>query len=608
MRAGLAVALAGLLLLEPPPPARIGMTRVFPYPGQIGAFIANADGTGERPLVSPADIDYDAAWSPDGRSIVFTSERNGSADLYRMHEDGSGLERLTDSPAYDDQAAFAPDGKRVVFVSTRGDGTADLFTLDLTTRKVKPLTPGPGGDFRPSWSPDGQWIAFSSDRASSFPFAHGRWERLHVAEVYVVRPDGSGLRRLTPHTDSTFCGSPKWTGDSKRVVAYCTTAEQTLDNRRASPDHPEDSRIVSIDVASGAMADLSVGHGVNFNPSPLGADLVGYVRKDGPDRGIRYSDGRRGPAGDILVASWSPDGRRVAFHRRLTVQRRPWARTWSRDSRFDLAFVGGGSSFSPTGDRFAYVGGGQNAKGAAIMIATAEGDSARALYRDSTRNILAPQWAPNGDRIVFGIGIFNAFFNGFRGLFLNPEDRVEGGAQVAIINADGTGFRELTSGPNNNAFPSTSPDGRRVVYRTFGPDGNGLRIMDIETGQVTSLGSGYDNFPLWSPRGDLIMFARQAAGAYEIYTIKPDGSGLKQLTHSRGNDAHMAWSPDGEYIAFASSRKGLKDEAIYTNAPQPYGEIFVMKFDGTDVRQLTDNQWEEGTPVWRPSARSTAAR
>jgi Tol biopolymer transport system component len=146
------------------------------------------------------------------------------------------------------------------------------------------------------------------------------------------------------------------------------------------------------------------------------------------------------------------------------------------------------------------------------------------------------------------------------------------------------------------------------VYRTFGPDGNGLRIMDIETGQVTSLGSGYDNFPLWSPRGDLILFARQAAGAYEIYTIKPDGSGLKQLTHSRGNDAHMAWSPDGEYIAFASSRKGFKDEAIYTNAPQPYGEIFVMKFDGTDVRQLTDNQWEEGTPVWRPSARSTAAR
>ena len=49
-----------------------------------------------------------------------------------------------------------------------------------------------------------------------------------------------------------------------------------------------------------------------------------------------------------------------------------------------------------------------------------------------------------------------------------------------------------------------------------------------------------------------------------------------QLTNSRGNDAHMAWSPDGERITFASERMGFKDEVIYTDAPQPYGEIFVM--------------------------------
>src|SRR5690242_15369735 len=85
MRARLTVALAGLVLLEPPEPQRIVVTRVFPQPGQIGLFIANADGTDERSLGSPNDIDYDAAWSPDGKSMVFTSERNGSADLYRMN-------------------------------------------------------------------------------------------------------------------------------------------------------------------------------------------------------------------------------------------------------------------------------------------------------------------------------------------------------------------------------------------------------------------------------------------------------------------------------------------------------------------------------------------
>src|SRR5207302_3184812 len=103
------------------------------------------------------------------------------------------------------------------------------------------------------------------------------------------------------------------------------------------------------------------------------------------------------------------------------------------------------------------------------------------------------------------------------------------------------------------------------VYRTFGPDGEGLRIMDIETKRVTPIASGYDNFPLWSPRGDLIMFSRQDAGDYEIWTVKPDGTGLKQLTHSRGNDAHMAWSPNVEHILFASTRTGFKDEAIYTD-------------------------------------------
>ena len=89
-----------------------------------------------------------------------------------------------------------------------------------------------------------------------------------------------------------------------------------------------------------------------------------------------------------------------------------------------------------------------------------------------------------GDQIIFGIGHFGAFFNGFHDLFLGKPDRVDGGAQIAMINVDGSGFRELTTGPNNNGFPSMSPDATRVVYRTFGPEGEGLRIMNIATNTV----------------------------------------------------------------------------------------------------------------------------
>ncbi len=586
-------------------PQKIVFARVFPSPGQIGLYVAARDGSGERLLLSSPDADYDPVWSPDGASIVFTSDREGSADLFRVTPDGTGLERITDDPAYDDQAAFSPDGARLAFVTTRAGGTADIWILDLKTRRARPLTSGPGGDFRPAWSPDGQWIAFSSDRNSKLPFAHGRWEPLHLVDIYVVHPDGSGLKRLTE--PGNFCGSPKFSTDSRRVIVYCMTSEQTLANRRPAPVPGNDTRLVSIDIATGDPTDLPAGPGVKMNPSPLPGGEIGYIRKDtaGEGAGIYYTNGTRGPKGDVRTASWSPDGGRVAYHKRVQVAPTTWKRMWSRNPKYELTLTGILPAFNPTGDRFVFTTRPAPGAtlGAGVAIATPGTDTFEVIYQDKARNVLAPQWSPTGDRIVFGIGVFNAFFNGFNGLFLRPEDRAEGGAQLAILNKDGSGFREVTTGPNNNAFPSMAPDGKRIVYRTFGPEGDGLRIMNLETNTTTMLTRGYDNFPLWSPRGDLIMFSRLERGDYEIFTVKPDGTGVKRLTRARGNDAHQGWSPDGEYVVFASTRMGYKDEMTYTDAPQPYGELFVMRYDGTRVEQLTDNQWEEGTPAWQPSRR-----
>ena len=567
--------------------------------GQPEVFVAAADGSNEHPLLSNPDRDYDATWSPDGKSIVFTSERNGSADLFRVNPDGSGLKALTTDPAYDDQAAFSPDSQKLVFVSTRQGGFANLWILDLTSLRTQRLTVGAGGDFRPSWSPDGKWIAFSSGRGKPMPFSEGRWERLQLADLYIVHPDGSDLKKVPVNQD--FCGSPKWMGDSRHLVAYCMTAQQTLANRIAKPGAGNDTRLVSVDTMTGAWSEFPAA-GVKINPSPLGQNEIGYVRKDMPDRGIYYLSGGRGPRGPIRTASWSPDGKLVVFHKRVPEPATPLREAFSRNSNYELQIASGGThpSFNPSGTQFVTTGfPNGRASLSAITVTTLATGVSQVVYRDKTRNALAGSWSPDGRKIIFGIGGFAAFFDGFHSEFLKPGDRIEGGARVALVNADGTGFQELTGGAANNAFPSFSPDGKRFVYRTFNREGNGLRIMDLATRAVTNLTDGYDNFPLWSPRGDLIMFARLSGGTYDVYTIKPDGSSLKRLTNGSGNDAHMTWSPDGEYIAFASSRMGFKDEAAYTDAPQPYGEIFVMRFDGTGVEQLTDNQWEDGAPGWQ---------
>ncbi len=98
----LAFACAMALSLSAGPKQTMLMNRLGP--SQMTLYIANADGSGERPLFAISGFDYNPSFSPDGKWIAFTSERNGSgeADLYRVHVDGSDLERLTDDPALDD--------------------------------------------------------------------------------------------------------------------------------------------------------------------------------------------------------------------------------------------------------------------------------------------------------------------------------------------------------------------------------------------------------------------------------------------------------------------------------------------------------------------------
>lgn len=584
--------------------------RIGPSAGEL--FIANGDGSGERKLNSGGKMDYDAMFSADGKWILFTSERNGPANIYRIHPDGSGLERLTDDDGFDDQASLSPDDNQLAFVSARGSGTNNIWILDIKTRKLRNLTGVPAlqaaagkmdGFYRPSWSPDGKWIAFSSDRGTDFKrhkfplddISPG-FEHIQAASVYVIQADGTGLRKLTP--EGEMAGSPKWSADSKRVVFYDLDAEYTFAARLFGE---ATSQIISVDLSTGVRTERTSGPGLKVSPQFLSADRIGYLIKGPGQKGeLAFTTGEHGadaPApGVIRNPSWSPEGKQVVYEKFAydSKQNQP---LFAKDQNFDLRFSGEFPAVSNTGKLALSPFGDVGAlriipfDKVAVYVSDVDGTNRKQLFQQDGGGAFSPSWSPDGQWVVFGYG---AVF----------KDRERKPQQLVMVRADGSEKRELTSGPLNSGFPSWSPDGKRIAYRVWSKEERSLQILNLDDGKSTKLTSGNDNFPSWSPVGDRICFTRDTGGtnSYEIFTVRPDGTGLAQLTHAPGNDAHCAWPPDGKYIVFSSARFGFRDEApLYDGSPQPYAELFVMNGDGSNQRPITSDKWEEGTPAWVPA-------
>ncbi len=139
-----------------------------------------------------------------------------------------------------------------------------------------------------------------------------------------------------------------------------------------------------------------------------------------------------------------------------------------------------------------------------------------------------------------------------------------------------------------DGYPTLSPDGMTILFESDRTGNSEIYTMNVNGTGITQLtfNDSNDDSPIWSPDGKLIAFASVRDGDSEIYVMDSNGQNQKRLTKSPGDDSHPKFSPDGRRIIFNSART-TGDVSI--DWGKQTHEIFSMSIDGSDVRQLTQN-------------------
>jgi TolB protein len=186
--------------------------------GDFAIYIMDVDGTNIRRLTFREESDETPVWSPDGSKILFSSYvKAEDNELFLMKTDGTDITQLTNHPGRDGHQKFSPDGTRIIFNSQRDDDgkgeirNYEIYEMKLDGSDIGRLTDFPEWDTYPSISPDGSKIVWRRVLPTGGTSDSGR-----NSEIFVMNRDGSDPMNLTNH--SAFDGYPSWSPDCSKIV------------------------------------------------------------------------------------------------------------------------------------------------------------------------------------------------------------------------------------------------------------------------------------------------------------------------------------------------------------------------------------------------------
>jgi TolB protein len=187
------------------------------FPDTMDIFTADLDGKNLKRLTATPGYDAEGSYSADGQHIVFTSFRDGDAEIYIMDADGQNPRRITHSKGYDGGPFFAPDGKRIIYRSDRkGNDLLQVYVNNIEGTAERALTQNEFVNWGPYWHPDSRHIIYATSK-----HGHANYE------LYVMNVDTGDEERITFHEG--FDGLPVFSPDGNRLM--WTSSGRTADRK-----------------------------------------------------------------------------------------------------------------------------------------------------------------------------------------------------------------------------------------------------------------------------------------------------------------------------------------------------------------------------------------